>query len=635
MASRVDHIPVAAGRPFARTPGFSWQRAAFWFGLTLLAIVVFGGAFAFGYNRMNENTILPGVQVAGIDLAGLDRQAAEEKLRQVLPNLSTGSLTVEVAGARETIGYAEFGRDYDFDYMLGQAVGMGRIGGPLDQLAQQVGLLKDGAEIPAAVTWDNTALATRVAALAESAKVQVVDARVDRVNGVYVASAASAGTAIDVAGVVAQAMTAVDNLSAEDTQVVVQGTTVEPAVSTEAAAAAAAQAEAVVSSELALSAADRTTTIDTATLRGWVHLDSVGVGEWQLNIQPEPISQYLATYALETDVPATNATFELAGGGIQVVPSAQGSAIDLQPSSASVLASLQARAAGQPQTSAQLSLVPVEPTLTTQQAQDIAPRVKKLGEWTTLYNPDPALNGNGINIQIPTNILDGQVVEPGAQFDFLDAIGPITSPPYETGGALIHGQIKEDSIIGGGMCSVSTTLFNAALRFGLPIWARDNHSLYISRYPVGLDATVWMTDKKNRQTMGFVNDTGYPLVIRGINGPGSVSFEIWGVDDGRTVEFSETTVENTVKPDFMYVEYTDDLSPGRRVRVNDAYDAFDAAVTRTVRDSAGNVLIQETYRSHYKQLPAYMRVGRTDGDPRAGRIVRVHVPGGGPQPNPV
>ena len=134
---------------------------------------------------------------------------------------------------------------------------------------------------------------------------------------------------------------------------------------------------------------------------------------------------------------------------------------------------------------------------------------------------------------LPT-ILDGQVVDPGAQFDFLTAIGPITSPPYEAGGALVHGQIQEDSIIGGGMCSVSTTLFNAALRYGLPIWARDNHSLYISRYPVGLDATVWMTDKKNRQTMGFVNDTGYPLVIRGINAPGEVTFQIWGVDDGRT-----------------------------------------------------------------------------------------------------
>jgi hypothetical protein len=117
-------------------------------------------------------------------------------------------------------------------------------------------------------------------------------------------------------------------------------------------------------------------------------------------------------------------------------------------------------------------------------------------------------------------------------------------------------------------------------------------------------------------------------VIRGINGPGSVTFQIWGVDDGRTVEFSETTVENNNKPDIMYVEYTNDLAPGRRDRVNDAYEAFDSSVTRTVRDASGNVMIQETYRSHYKQLPAYVRVGRTEGDPRAGRVVRVRVGAG-------
>ena len=216
-------------------------------------------------------------------------------------------------------------------------------------------------------------------------------------------------------------------------------------------------------------------------------------------------------------------------------------------------------------------------------------------------------------------------MEPGAQFDFLTAIGPITSPPYEAGGALVHGQIKEDSIIGGGMCSVSTTLFNAALRYGLPIWARDNHSLYISRYPIGLDATVWMTDKKNRQTMGFVNDTGYPLVIRGINGPGSVTFQIFGVDDGRTVQLTEALVENTVTPTYALVEYTNDLAPGRRSRYNDAYSAFDSSVTRTVRNKAGEVVIEETYKSHYKQLPAYTRVGRSDGDPRDGKVVRVRI----------
>jgi len=323
-------------------------------------------------------------------------------------------------------------------------------------------------------------------------------------------------------------------------------------------------------------------------------------------------------------VPPRNATFSVGGGGaINVVASAPGRAADVTPTAESIKNALMSRTTGTPQDVASFSFLPVEPTLTTEQARAIAPRVKKLGEWTTHYVPSPELNGNGVNIQIPTNVLDGMVVEPDAQFDFLTAIGPITSPPYEAGGALVHGQIKEDSIIGGGMCSVSTTLFNAALRYGLPIWARDNHSLYISRYPVGLDATVWMTDKKNRQTMGFVNDTGYPLVIRGINSPGAVTFQIFGVDDGRTVTLSEAVVENTVRPSYQLWEYTNDLAPGRRSKYNDAYNAFDSSVVRMVYNKAGEVILEENYKSHYKQLPAYIRVGRSDGDPRDGRVVRV------------
>jgi len=73
------------------------------------------------------------------------------------------------------------------------------------------------------------------------------------------------------------------------------------------------------------------------------------------------------------------------------------------------------------------------------------------------------------------------------------------------------------------------------------------------------------------------------------------------------------------------LEYTNDLPPGRRDVFNDAYDAFDAAVTRTVKDKDGNVIIEEQYKSHYKQLPRYVRVGRQDGDPHAGKVVRIPV----------
>jgi vancomycin resistance protein YoaR len=122
-----------------------------------------------------------------------------------------------------------------------------------------------------------------------------------------------------------------------------------------------------------------------------------------------------------------------------------------------------------------------------------------------------------------------------------------------------------------------------------------------------------------------VNDTGYPLVIRGINSPGAVTFQIYGVDDGRYVTLSDPVAENINPPAYALVEYTDDLPPGHKSVYNDAYNAFDASVTRTVYSKTGEVILEETYHAHYKMLPKYTRVGRSEGDPRAGKVVRVRV----------
>src|ERR671920_2336249 len=110
MASRTDSFRS----PYAAAPRVAWGHMAFTFVLTLIALVVFGAAFAIGYARMNEGRVLPGVTVGGVNIAGLSKSAAESTLRQSLPSLTAGSLSVNIDGRTEPIEYAEFGRDYDF-----------------------------------------------------------------------------------------------------------------------------------------------------------------------------------------------------------------------------------------------------------------------------------------------------------------------------------------------------------------------------------------------------------------------------------------------------------------------------------------------------------------------------------------
>jgi vancomycin resistance protein YoaR len=241
-----------------------------------------------------------------------------------------------------------------------------------------------------------------------------------------------------------------------------------------------------------------------------------------------------------------------------------------------------------------------------------------LGKWKTNFIPSN-LNGNGANINTPAKRINNTIVKPGDSFNFIANVTPITEPPYHLGGVLRNGQIIEDGVLGGGMCSASTTLFNAAMRAGLTINERHAHALYISRYPVGLDATVLGTATRG-QNVVFTNDTDHNILIRGIPGKHRVRFEIWGVDDGRTVELSEPEIE-MIKEARKYYQYTDDLGPGVTDFVNDPYDAFESWVTRTVKDKNGNVIHKDTFHSKYSLLDGLIKVGRYPDDPPAGTKV--------------
>ena len=631
MTSRSDTFPVAYSSTSA--PRMPWRRGALTFLVTFVAIAVFGASFAAGYARMHDGRVLPGVEVAGVSLAGLSRRAAEAELRQTLPNLSTGALVIDVDGAQQAIPYAAFDRDYDMELMLDQALSLGRGGSFVDQLQEQLRILLNGVSVSPAVEWDSAELVREVAGLAYAAESQPVDATLTRVDGRYQVTPSAEGRDLDVDGAVSAALAAVDNTSPADASISIHSSSVLPAINTAEAQAALDLAERVVAADLGVAGAELSTAITSDALRGWVRLDeSATGGDWQLVIERQPVEQFVANYAFETDIAPKNATFGFVGGNISVIPSEEGRATDVATTSDNIMTALQARADGSPTSDVALVLAPLAPTFTTADAQAIAPRVSKISEWTTNYQPGP-LNGDGVNIQIPTGIIDGYVVEPGAMFDFLQVIGPITSPPYTSGAAIRNGRTILDGVLGGGMCSCSTTIFNAAMRAGLEIRARRNHSYYISRYPVGLDATVWISSPRSKQTMSFVNDLEYPVLIRGINSPGAVTFELYGVADGRTVELSEPRIENEEEAVEM-VQFTNDLAPGVRKRIEFNVDGFWAWVTRTVRDSAGNVIHEDVFHSRYKTINGITQVGRFPGDPAAGTTIPASNYNRGGEPPP-
>jgi vancomycin resistance protein YoaR len=279
-----------------------------------------------------------------------------------------------------------------------------------------------------------------------------------------------------------------------------------------------------------------------------------------------------------------------------------------------------------------LAVQVTKPAVPTDEAEKVAPLMERISTWTTYY-PIGEKNGFGANIEVPTRAIDGTVVAPGATFDFWQVVGEVSrARGYRQGGAIINGRTEPQGALAGGICSCSTTLFNAALRAGMQMGARRNHYYYIDRYPLGLDATVFISASGAAQTMSWTNDTAYPILIRGSirhsGGRGYVTFSLFSVPTERTISFTTPIVKN-VRPATTITEETTTLAPGKRKQIEYPTAGKDVWVTRTVTDSTGAVIHRETYYSHYARVDGVIQIGVAAPPPTP-----TPTPGESPPPSP-
>ena len=112
--------------------------------------------------------------------------------------------------------------------------------------------------------------------------------------------------------------------------------------------------------------------------------------------------------------------------------------------------------------------------------------VEVIGEFTTNYQPNQTRN---INIQRIAELTRGAVIEPGGEFSINDYVGRRTRENGFVDAGVISNGVFTTSV-GGGISQYATTLFNAAFFAGLDFGDYQSHSIYISRYPYGREATV-------------------------------------------------------------------------------------------------------------------------------------------------
>src|SRR4029079_1722937 len=259
-------------------------------------------------------------------------------------------------------------------------------------------------------------------------------------------------------------------------------------------------------------------------------------GSTRVSISGRGAEEYLERLSAMVSRKPDDAHFQVtATGKIVIRPSAPGLQLDV-PATAKAIA---AAAFSADKRRATLVVRVANPQRTTEIARTMG-ITSVVSSYTTTYGGTP---GRLNNVQLVAKLIDGTLIAPGSTFSFNGTTGERTAEKgFEEAPVIINGELQNG--LGGGICQVSTTVFNAAFEAGLPITARTNHALYISHYPLGRDATVNYPDLD----LKFVNDTAHWLLLRTFVGASSLTVNLYGTSPHRKVvtETAPLTVSGPV-----------------------------------------------------------------------------------------
>ena len=198
----------------------------------------------------------------------------------------------------------------------------------------------------------------------------------------------------------------------------------------------------------------------------------------------------------------------------------------------------------------------VQPEYSTAAAKQ---KYKTIGTYTTNTTSNSKRN---TNVRLAAEALNGTIVGPGQEVSFNDTVGQRTEAKgYQGAAAYNNGEVVQE--IGGGVCQVSTTLYNAALKAGMKISMRRSHTFEPSYVTPGMDATVSWGGPDFR----FINTSSSAIGIKASYSNQTVTVSIYGVpvlEDGVTYSLEATKTETFDLPEPQYEE-DQTLQPGQEV----------------------------------------------------------------------
>lgn len=603
----------------------------------ILAGVIIGGAYV-AYDRYEKpyiNKAYPGIKVLGTSVGGLSPQEifslANDKLSTTY---NTPLITLNANERKSTYKLSELGMGANPAPMVEKAMQIGREGALTERIRIRSEVQQNGVDILPTMFQDDTAIVRLVERLASEIDKPARDAAI-LINGLSVREiTAQNGLLLDKA--LAQKMIRDAVSIGKAVEINLPINPVLPRI--KSAKEATDDASRVLKGEVAVLlpkyqndkevGSIEVFRIKNADLPNYIYFEEAplandGIIRLNIKLREEKVRPVIEPLAPGVYLESDNARFIFDDKTSQLqllTPDKPGRKIDVQATLNSIVDALQT---GKNQVTISTSV-----TRSNINSQATA---AQLGIQKLLIASNTSFAGSSSarvrNIQVAAARFHGVLIAPGETFSYNDILGEVsTKDGFEEGLVIIGDRTVKG--VGGGVCQVSTTAYQMALRAGLPIVERYPHGYRVSYYERGMGAGFDATVFAPYVDLKFKNDTpGYLLLESYVNPANSThTFKLYGTPDNREVTLSKSTILNTTPPGpDVYEPDPEKKVPDNQVKQTEfAQPGATVVFSRQVK-KGGKLVINESVTSRYVPWQNVFRFG-VGFQPPPGAVVRDNKP---------
>ena len=326
----------------------------------------------------------------------------------------------------------------------------------------------------------------------------------------------------------------------------------------------------------------------------------------QISFAKEVVVDFLQKNCSIYDVPLKNANLRRENGQFIIEEGQAGEGVNLAEAAGMIQGGLfEDVESGMTQIT-----LPLEELYPTGQTEELAQVKDLLGTFTTSFSSSGAARST--NVSNGCRLINGTLLYPGEEFSAYNSIKPFTEENgYRLAGSYLNGKVVES--LGGGICQVSSTLYNAVLRAELQVTERHNHSMVVTYVDKSADAAIAESAGKDFR---FVNNTERPIYIEGYTSDKKITFNVYGVetrDPGRRVSFeSEVLAENPPKNESIIADGGQVVG---YVSVTNAHIGYTARLVKVVTQDGKEIERSIVNESKYNPSPRTAVVGIAAADP--------------------